>query len=132
MLIASCVFAVLAGLLHVLIFVLESFRWTEPSTMKTFSITSIEEAEATKEMAYNQGFYNLFFGIMTAAGALITLFGQQTQQTVGITLMAAGTVSMALAALVLFTGSPDKCTAAVKQFTLPALSLIFLIIAVLL
>lgn len=129
MLIASCVFAVLAGLLHVLIFVLESFRWTEPSTMKTFSITSIEEAEATKEMAYNQGFYNLFLGIMAAVGAVIILFGQQT---VGITLMTAGTTSMSLAALVLFTGSLDKRTAAVKQFTLPALSLIFLIISALL
>ncbi|PLS25937.1 DUF1304 domain-containing protein [Bifidobacterium imperatoris] len=126
MLIASCVFAVLAGLLHVLIFVLESFRWTEPSTMKTFSITSIEEAEATKEMAYNQGFYNLFLGIMAAVGAVIILFGQQT---IGSTLMAAGTASMVLAALVLFTGSPDKRAAAVKQFTLPALSLVLLIVS---
>lgn len=131
MLIASCVFAVLAGLSHVLIFVLESFRWTEPSTMKTFSITSIEEAEATKEMAYNQGFYNLFLGIMAAAGAVVALLGNQAQQTIGITLMAASTASMLLAALVLFTGSPDK-RAAVKQFTLPALSLIFLIISALL
>ncbi|KFI93471.1 transmembrane protein [Bifidobacterium saguini DSM 23967] len=132
MLTASCVFAVLAGLLHVLIFVLESFRWTETNTMKTFSIISTEEAEATKEMAYNQGFYNLFLGIMAAAGAIITLLGQQAQQTVGITLMVAGTASMVLAALVLFTGSPDKRAAAVKQFTLPALSLVFLIISALL
>nr|WP_217625265.1 DUF1304 domain-containing protein [Bifidobacterium felsineum] len=122
----------MAGLLHVLIFVLESFRWTKPSTMKTFSITSAEEAEATKEMAYNQGFYNLFLGIMAVAGAVVTLLGQQTQQTIGITLMATGTASMVLAAMVLFTGSPDKRAAAVKQFTLPALSLVFLIVSALL
>lgn len=69
---ASCVFAILAGLLHVLIFVLESFRWTNPKTMKTFSITSAQEAEATKEMAYNQGFYNLFLAIMALAGPCLS------------------------------------------------------------
>ncbi|MBT1161293.1 MULTISPECIES: DUF1304 domain-containing protein [Bifidobacterium] len=129
MLVASCVFAMLAGLLHVLIFVLESFRWTDPKTMQTFSIDSVEEAEATKEMAYNQGFYNLFLGIMALAGAVTVLAGHHT---VGITLMATGTLSMALAAVVLFAGSPDKCGAAVKQFAFPALALAFLLISVVL
>lgn len=125
MLVASCAFAILAGLLHVLIFILESFRWTDPKTMRTFSIPSAQEAEATKEMAYNQGFYNLFLGIMALAGAGLALAGQHV---VGVTLMVAGTASMALAAVVLFTGSPDKCGAAVKQFAFPALALLFLLL----
>ncbi|KAB7790727.1 DUF1304 domain-containing protein [Bifidobacterium leontopitheci] len=124
MLIASCVFAMLAGLLHALIFVLESFRWTHPNTMKTFSITSPEEAAATKEMAFNQGFYNLFLGIMAIAGAGLALAGRQA---IGVTLIIAGAASMTLAALVLFVGSPDKRTAAVKQFATPALSLLCLL-----
>ncbi|NEG89351.1 DUF1304 domain-containing protein [Bifidobacterium aerophilum] len=129
MLVASCVFAMLAGLLHVLIFVLESFRWTDPKTMRTFSIDSAEEAEATKEMAYNQGFYNLFLGVMALAGAVTVLSGRHA---VGITLMSAGTLSMTLAAVVLFTGSPDKRGAATKQFAFPALALAFLVLSVIL
>ncbi|WP_233133719.1 DUF1304 domain-containing protein [Bifidobacterium vansinderenii] len=125
MLTAACVFAILAGLLHVVIFVLESFRWTEPKTMTTFSIPSLQEAEATKEMAYNQGFYNLFLGAMALVGAGLALCGQQV---VGVTLMIAGTASMALAALVLFTGSPDKRGAALKQFAFPAITLLLLLL----
>lgn len=126
MLAAACMCAILAGLLHVLIFVLESFRWTDPKTMRIFSIPSLEEAEATKEMAYNQGFYNLFLGVMALVGAVTVLAGHHT---VGITLMAAGTLSMALAAMVLFAGSPDKRGAAAKQFAFPALALVFLLIS---
>ncbi|MBT1176332.1 DUF1304 domain-containing protein [Bifidobacterium callimiconis] len=125
MLTAACVFAILAGLLHVLIFVLESFRWTEPKTMTTFSIPSLQEAEATKEMAYNQGFYNLFLGTMALVGAGLTLCGRHVA---GVTLMIAGTASMALAALVLFTGSPDKRGAALKQFAFPAITLLLLLL----
>ncbi|NEG96851.1 DUF1304 family protein [Bifidobacterium sp. SMB2] len=124
MLVASCVFAVLAGLLHVLIFVLESFRWTDPRTMRTFSVASLREAEATREMAYNQGFYNLFLGVMALAGVVLVFAGWRV---VGVTLMVAGTASMALAALVLFTGSPDKRGAAVKQALFPNVSLLLLL-----
>lgn len=124
MLIAACTFAILAGLLHVLIFVLESFRWTDPKTMRIFSIPSVQEAEATKEMAYNQGFYNLFLGIMALLGAALALLDHTV---IGVTLMTAGTGSMAAAALVLFAGSPDKRAAAAKQFTFPALTLLALL-----
>ncbi|NMM99578.1 epimerase [Bifidobacterium sp. DSM 109958] len=123
MLIAACTFAILAGLLHVLIFVLESFRWTDPKTMHIFSIPSAQEAEATKEMAYNQGFYNLFLGLMALTGAVLAPLGHTV---VGVTLMTAGTGSMTAAALVLFAGSPDKRTAAAKQFVFPALTLLAL------
>ncbi len=60
-------FSLLAALLHVYIWVLESFRWTEPATRKTFG-TSEADAEITRPMAYNQGFYNLFLAIITLVG----------------------------------------------------------------
>ena len=66
---AAVVFAVGAALLHVYIWVLESFRWTEPATRKTFG-TSAADAEVTKLLAYNQGFYNLFLAIITLAGVV--------------------------------------------------------------
>ena len=61
-LITASIFAMLAGLLHVYIFVMESFLWTSRSTRETFSMGA-DEAEQTKEMAFNQGFYNLFLAI---------------------------------------------------------------------
>ena len=57
----------MAALLHVYIFVMESFTWTTPRTRAVFG-TSPEEAETTKLLAYNQGFYNLFLAIVTAIG----------------------------------------------------------------
>ena len=65
--IVAAVFAAGAALLHVYIWVLESFRWTEPATRKAFG-TSESDAETTKPMAYNQGFYNLFLAIITLVG----------------------------------------------------------------
>lgn len=51
---AGLVLAALASALHVYIFfVLESVLWTAPRTRATFG-TSAEEANATKELAFNQ------------------------------------------------------------------------------
>ena len=49
--------ATLASLVHIYIFVLETFLWTRPSTRETFGLT-LQEANATKIMAANQGVYN--------------------------------------------------------------------------
>ena len=50
--IAGLVFAALAALLHVYIFVMESLTWTSPRTRGTFGTTA-EEAETTKLLAFN-------------------------------------------------------------------------------
>ena len=63
---AGLIFAGLAAVLHVYIFVLESLQWTAPRTRATFG-TTLEEAEATKLLAFNQGFYNLFLEIGRAS-----------------------------------------------------------------
>ncbi|MBB5511754.1 hypothetical protein HD598_000441 [Neomicrococcus aestuarii] len=41
--------------------------WTKPKIRATFGISEAE-ALATKEMAFNQGFYNLFLAIVTVTG----------------------------------------------------------------
>ncbi len=46
------------ALLHTAFFVLESMMWTSPTGRRVFG-TSQEEAEATRVLALNQGFYNL-------------------------------------------------------------------------
>ena len=68
MIYAALVFAGLAALLHVYIWVMESLMWTSARTRATFGISE-EEALATKELAFNQGFYNLFLAIVTIAGS---------------------------------------------------------------
>ena len=60
LLIVAIVFAALAALLHVYIFVMESVLWTRPSIWKRFGLKSQEDAETIAPMALNQGFYNLF------------------------------------------------------------------------
>jgi putative membrane protein len=120
--IAGLVFASLAALLHVYIFALESLLWTSPRTRATFG-TSVEEAAATKELAFNQGFYNLFLAVVAAAGVVAVATGSTA---VGAALIFAGNGSMVLAALVLLLSSPDKARAAITQGTLPLIGVILL------
>lgn len=124
MVIAGLVLAGLAVLIHVYIFYMESIAWTGAKARATFG-TTIEEAEATKSLAFNQGFYNLFLAIAVAVG--ITSFASGAT-AVGTTLVLTGAGSMAAAALVLFASSPDKRGAALKQGVLPLLGVIALII----
>lgn len=124
--IVGLVLAAVAALLHVYIFALESVLWTKPAALKTFG-TSPEEAEATKELAFNQGFYNLFLAIVTAIG--IILVGPAAGA--GHALVFAGTGSMLAAALVLFVSSPGKRAAAIKQGTIPLLAVAVLAIGLL-
>ena len=121
--IVAVVFAVGAALLHVYIWVLESFRWTHPATRKTFG-TSAADAETTRPLAFNQGFYNLFLAIITLVG--IALMGAEHQT--GVALALAGTGSMLAAALVLVTHDRRMARAALVQGTLPALAVLFLLI----
>ena len=121
---AAVVFAVGAALLHVYIWVLESFRWTEPATRKTFG-TSAADAEVTKPLAYNQGFYNLFLAIITLAGVV----AGGADGDVGTALVLAGTGSMLGAALVLVTHDRSMLRAALVQGTFPALAVLFVLLA---
>ena len=63
----ALVFAVLAALMHLYIFWMESLRWERPETRKVFG-TSPEQAATTRRLAYNQGFYNLFLALTAFAG----------------------------------------------------------------
>ena len=124
MTILAGVFAVAAALLHVYIWVLEAFRWTEPSTRKTFGVSEAD-APVLAPMAYNQGFYNLFLAVITIVG--VALLGEQ--EDVGRALALAGTGSMLGAALVLVTHDRSMARAAITQGTLPALAVLFLLLS---
>ncbi len=119
---AGLSFAGLAALLHVYIWVMESLTWTSARTRATFGMSE-EEALATKELAFNQGFYNLFLAIVTIAGIVIGAF---EYYGVGLALIFAGTGSMLAAALVLLLSSPDKARAAITQGILPLIAIVLL------
>lgn len=120
------VLAAAAALLHVYIWVLESFRWTEPATRRTFGVSE-RDAPVLAPMAYNQGFYNLFLALVTIIGIVATAIGSTTA---GLTMVLVGTGSMVAAGLVLLISSPAKASAALKQLVLPALAVVAILVDV--
>ena len=128
MVIAGLVLAGLAALLHVFIFYLESIAWTSLRARATFGTTA-EEAETTKALAFNQGFYNLFLAIAVILGIIFCALGHAA---IGATLVFVGAGSMLAASLVLLLSSPDKAGAAIKQGVFPALAVIVLAIGLIL
>jgi putative membrane protein len=121
---AALIFAGLAALLHVYIFVMESLTWTRPRTRATFGTTA-EEAETTKLLAFNQGFYNLFLAIVTVVGIVALAL---RHSAVGSALIFAGVGSMAAAAVVLIMSSPEKARSALIQGTFPVIAVVLLVI----
>lgn len=124
MIAAGLVFAALAALLHVYIFVIESLTWTSPRTRATFGTTSAD-AETTKALAFNQGFYNLFLAIVTGVGIAAVALGHRG---IGAALVFAGVGSMAAAAVVLVASARDKARAAATQGTFPAIAIVLLLL----
>ena len=122
MIYAGLIFAGLAALLHVYIWTMESLTWTSARTRATFGITE-EEAVATKELAFNQGFYNLFLAIITAIGIVMSSL---KFYDAGLALIFAGTGSMLAAAIVLLVSSPEKARAAITQGILPLIAIVLI------
>jgi putative membrane protein len=110
----------IAALFHAYVFVLESLRWTAPRTQAAFGVRSAEEAEATRLLAFNQGFYNLFLAVGTAVGVVLVVAGLTAQ---GYALIVLGAGSMAAAGVVLAVSQPKLLRAALLQLLPPALGL---------
>ena len=109
-----------AALVHVYIFVLESLRWMHPSTRRIFGVQTDAEAEATRPLAFNQGFYNLFLALTVLTGIALTGIAFEA----GAALVLAGTGSMVLAAIVLIASRRDLARAAAVQGVLPAIAIV--------
>jgi putative membrane protein len=116
--------AIVAGLVHVLIFCMESLLWTTPQVRARFR-QSPEQADATRLFAFNQGFYNLFLALGTLGGLALVLSGRVR---VGWTLVYWNCLFMLGAAIVLAGSAPAMRRGAVIQGAAP---LLFLVLAVL-
>ena len=125
MIITGLALAGIAALVHVFIFYLESIAWTGERARAVFGTGTAEQAAATREIAFNQGFYNLFLAVAVFLGIVLHIAGQPV---VGSMLVFTGAGSMVAASLVLLLSSPDKASAALKQGVIPALGVIALAI----
>jgi putative membrane protein len=124
-LIIGLVFGSIAALLHLYIFVLESFRWMRPSTWKTFGLKTQDEAETTRALALNQGFYNLFLAIGAGLGIGLLIAGNGLGYAFAF--LALG--SMVAASLVLLISNPKLARSAAIQGTTPLIAVVALAIA---
>jgi putative membrane protein len=132
MILASLFLAFIAAALHVFIFTMESVTWTRPATWKRFGVTSQADAETTRPLAYNQGFYNLFLaiGAFIGVGCVALGAGGSAQEVVGWTLVFSSCGSMLLAAAVLAATGRKYLRPAAIQGTTPLLAVVLGLLAV--
>ena len=120
MLVVMWLAGILAGVIHVLIFCMESLWWTTPTVRARFPQTP-EQAQATRLFAFNQGFYNLFLALGVFAGLTLVLAGHPIA---GLTLATWSCLSMLGAAVVLVASVPGMQRGAVIQGAAPLLFLL--------
>ena len=105
-------FAAIAALIHFFFFVLESILWVRPMARKIFRLSEAD-AETTKLLAFNQGFYNLF---LTAAVMIGLVGGEPTKILIDYAM-----ASMIGAGLVLFFSKKNMLRGALIQAGFPIL-----------
>jgi putative membrane protein len=126
MTVTALVFAGLAAAIHGYIYVLEAFLWTTPRGRATFGTTE-QEASDTRLLALNQGYYNLFLGIVTAIGVVLVAVDIDDA---GRALVYAGCGSMAAAGVVLIGSDRSKVRPALVQLLPPLIAVIALSISI--
>jgi putative membrane protein len=120
MIIAAC----LAALIHLLFFLMESVFWTKPAVMRIFHQKDAD-IKATKLLASNQGFYNLFLAIGTIAGLCLVF---TNWSCTGLTIVATNCSIMLGAGIVLLVSSPRMFRGALIQGIPPLIFLVLLIL----
>jgi putative membrane protein len=114
--------AVVAGLVHIYIFCMESLWWTTPGVRARFRQTP-EQAEATRLLAFNQGFYNLFLGAGIFVAYALLHMGHYSA---AMTLLAWNCAFMVAAAVVLLGSARALWRGALIQGAAP---LAYLVVA---
>jgi putative membrane protein len=122
----AVIFAALAAVVHVAIFVMESVLWMRPAVWKRFGLRSQDDAQTIRPMALNQGFYNLFLAIGVVVG--FVLLAHPSLLLAGAVLIFFSCASMLAAALVLVISNPKLARAALTQGLFPLIAVIFFLI----
>ena len=119
--VVAAVFAVLAALLHVLFFVMESVLFGRPDVWRRFGIRSQSDADVLRPMAFNQGFYNLFLALGVLAGVVLAAAGHDD---IGTALVVFGCASMVGAGIVLLATDRRLRNAAAVQALPPLVAVV--------
>ena len=122
----ALVLAGIAAALHVYIWTMESITWKQPATWKRFGVESQADADTQALFAYNQGYYNLFLAAVAIAGIVLVV---ADRDDAGWALVIAACGSMFAAALVLLSSGGQYARAAATQGTIPALAVLFSVLA---
>jgi putative membrane protein len=106
----------LPALIHLYIFVLESFLWGKPRTNAVFGLRP-GDVEATRPLAFNQGVYNLLLAGAVLVGWVLWMGFPAFDKGpfAGQVLMAYGLGSIAVAGLTLLASSPRLWRSALIQ-----------------
>ncbi|HEY0247345.1 MAG TPA: DUF1304 domain-containing protein [Gryllotalpicola sp.] len=126
MTVLACIIVAIAAVLHLYIFWMESVGWTRPAIWKRFNVADQAQADANRDLAFNQGFYNLFLAIGAIVGIVLIIAGQHTA---GFTLVFVTTGSMLAASLVLLSLGRRYAAAALTQGLSPLIGLVLSIVA---
>ena len=102
------IFAGLAGVLHLLFFLMESILFKRPDVQQRFGL-SPEEAKAAGIWAFNQGFYNLFLAAGLFTGIILAHTAYDRE---GLALVVFVCATMVGAGLVLAFSEPKLVSAA--------------------
>ena len=120
------VFASLAALVHVLIFLMESVLWPRPAVWKRFGLRSQTDADTIRPMALNQGFYNLFLAVGVGIG--LVLLANPLLQFGASIIIFFSMACMLAASLVLVISNRSLARAALTQGLFPLIAVILLIV----
>ncbi|HNE18853.1 MAG TPA: DUF1304 domain-containing protein [Turneriella sp.] len=96
----------LLALLHIVFFVFESLLWTTPTVRKIFR-QSEADAQTTRMLALNQGYYNLFLALAAIAGVVL-MYRVDVPIAVSVAVLTVSLGSMVGAALVLLFSAGKK------------------------
>lgn len=112
--------SLLIAAIHIYTFFLESVLWGEPKTNKVFGVTK-SQAEESRLLAFNQGFYNLFLALAIVTGNVFQHTGLEEK---GNTLIQYAIFSVLGAGLVLLYSEPKLKKPAMIQILPAAIYLI--------
>jgi len=116
--------AIIAALIHVWFFVLESLWFMRPAVYRRFGIESEEDARIVRSFAFNQGFYNLFLAAGVAIGIVLIA---QRDPTSGEAVLLFACGSMIAAGVVLVLHNPRFARAAAIQVVPPLVAVLAII-----
>jgi len=117
--------ALIAALIHIAIFAMESLLFTRPAVRGRFHVGDADVA-AVRPWAFNQGFYNLFLAVGTIVG--LVLLHTDGYPQAGRALVALACASMLGAALVLIGTDRRMLQGALMQGLMPLIALVLLVV----